>query len=62
MVWRVRRRPAPAAASRTTVEAAARVEPRAALFGVAAPLLGRRLDLRHEQVVFRPLDGNLLAD
>src|SRR5207249_11377505 len=41
---------------------AARLEPRAALLGEPAALFGGRLDLGHEEVVVRPLHGDLLTD
>src|SRR5262245_20033870 len=44
------------------VAAPARGEARAALLGVAPALVGGRHDLGHEEVVLRPLDGDLLAD
>src|SRR5262245_37615284 len=56
-----------AAATGTTAPAAivttpAGLEARPPLLGVAPALLGGRLDLRHDEVVFRPLDEDLLPD
>src|SRR5262245_48903416 len=63
MVWRVRHRASvAAAAARAALDAAPCVEPRAALLGEPPTLLDRRLDLGHEQIILRPLDGDLLAD
>ena len=57
-------RPATAAATAAVAvaETVSRREPRAPLLGVAPALLGRRLDLLHEQVVVGPFDRDLLAD
>src|SRR5438309_10462658 len=50
------------AAAATTITPTPRIEPRAPLVGVAAPLFRGRLDLRQVEIVLRPLDRNLLAD
>src|SRR2546428_462742 len=51
-----------AAAARVADRTAGRLEPRAALLGEPAALFGGRLDLGHEEVVVRPLHGDLLTD
>src|SRR5438132_7959787 len=38
------------------------IEARSALVSVTPTLFGRRLDLGHVEIVFRPLDGDLLLD
>ena len=51
-----------AAAAVAIAEAVPRRETRAALLGIAAALLGGRLDLLQKQIVVGPLDRNLLTD
>src|SRR5204863_6027078 len=57
-----RRTPIAGTGTAAALAAVTGVEPRAALVGVATTLLGRRHHLRHEQVVLRPFDRDLLPD